>query len=91
MSDQTDAILTAQAIKRKGACRRTFDERVMLHLYEAYLSASATRESIIDECIEACRKEYLVEPVKDTSDEEYDNAIKHCIDALHALKRAGRG
>ena len=45
------------------------------------------RNAVIDECIEACKREYLIDPVKDTGDEDYDNAIKHCIDALHALKR----
>jgi hypothetical protein len=65
--------------------------------YSECKAAEAIRLATIDACIEACKREYLADPVKDTSDEEYDTAIKHCIDALHALKLsppqndAGRG
>ena len=47
---------------------------------------SATRRSIIDECIQAVSGEYLNDATKEPDDEAYQAAVAHCVGALRVLQ-----
>lgn len=50
-----------------------------------------SRETVIEECLEAVRGEYLEDPNKsDAGDRAYDMAVGHCIEALKRLLVSAR-